>query len=181
MSPQEQSLSIIHLQQLQAELITTQQQREQAQAEATKWRRRYEVEAQQRRQEVECAEANIEELKANIEQLCSLSSTPPLALSPTRSEFDSSTSDADPSLQSLLSQALAERDQLAQALAEERARHIKTRENLMHTLMDALKIQSQTHERPLSLPESRHGARAGSIIRKDRANRQPDSSLLNSI
>ena len=185
MLTQEHSSSLMHSQHLQAELLTVCQQRDQAEAEATKWRRRYEVEAQQRRQDVENADAIIQELRAETQQLFKPVGTSFPALNPSRDcnsvKLDGPAPRTQNKLQILLSQVLAERDQLAQVLAEERASHAKVRENLMTMLRDALKTRSQTQARELSLPSSRHGARAGSIIGKDRATCLTDLSTLNPV
>lgn len=177
---QKHSLSPSQSQHLQAELHAVCLQRDQAQMEADKWYRRYQVEAYQRRQDVEVAEATIQQLRDEIQQAARPAEPPVLALKPaSNSELGATAgNDALPAdqIQVRLSQALAERDQLAQALTAERASHAETRENLMNTLRDALQQQLHPPERPLSLPSSRPGIRAGTIIRKDRANR---SSALN--
>jgi hypothetical protein len=95
-----------------------------AQDEAQKWRRRYEVEAQQRRKEHAIAQETIKKLRAEVQQLCQLK---PSAIS------------SSPSSSALSVQALeAERDRLAQALAEEQAAHARTRDNLISALSDAI-------------------------------------------
>ncbi|MGB7414754.1 MAG: hypothetical protein WA902_11160 [Thermosynechococcaceae cyanobacterium] len=95
------------------------------QSAAEQWRRRYEVEAQQRRKEYAIAQGTIKKLRAEVQQLCRLKPNAAASLPPSRSTA---------SLQALE----AERDQLAQALAQEQEAHARTRDNLISALSDAM-------------------------------------------
>lgn len=109
-----------------------------------KWRRRYEVEAQQRRKEYAIAQETIQKLRTEVQQLCQLGGST-LALSP---------SSGPASLQVALDAAEAERDRLAQALAEEQAAHSRTRENLISALSDAIGSGQPNSPSPAALPEA---------------------------
>lgn len=138
-------------------------ERDQAQANAKRWRRLYEVEAQQRQKDAEIADQTIQNLRAEIQHLCQFSAneSQPLMIS---------TGQAVPPLHNQMTDLIAERDQLVQALAREQSNHAKTRENLISALGDAL--GSQQPQQSLALPSSRAGARAGAIILKDRNGRK---------
>lgn len=135
----------------------------QALAHAAKWRQRYELEAQQRCQEADVAQQTIQALRLEVQQLCQLrpQDFSPHALKP------STTGDTKDKLLSLeglraqLEAVTAERDQLAQALAAEKANHAQTRANLINALNDAMRTRPQ-------LPSSEIGARVGSVVARDR-------------
>ncbi|MGF1603292.1 MAG: hypothetical protein ACFCU8_14955 [Thermosynechococcaceae cyanobacterium] len=98
-------------------------------SEAEKWRRRYEVEAQQRRKEYAIAQETIQKLRAEVQQLCQLKPQAAAALLPSHSMASS--------------QALeAERDRLAEALIQEQEAHARTRDNLISALSDAIDLGS---------------------------------------
>jgi hypothetical protein len=109
-------------------------ERDRALEDAAKWRRRYDVEAQQRRAEAEVAEKTIRDLRAEIFQLCQLGpavrSTAPLSID----ESDS----AMGRLKTALAELQQERNQLAEALAQEQQQHHKTRENLITSLGEVM-------------------------------------------
>ncbi|HEY9827107.1 MAG TPA: hypothetical protein V6D19_16845 [Stenomitos sp.] len=116
-----------------------QQERDQALEAVARWRRRYEVEAQQRRAEAEQAEQTIQGLRAELLQLCQLGpqlrSTPqPLSL-PASSDLESEPLER---LKLEVSKLQQERDRLSQALEQEQQQHAKTRENLIAALGEAL-------------------------------------------
>lgn len=150
---------------LHQQLEAIRDERDQAQADAKRWRRLYEVEAQQRQKDAEIADQTIQSLRAEIQHLCQFSakgaSMP--ALSPGQSVVASHSVDH---LRNQIADLMAERDQLLQALTQEQSNHAQTRENLISALGDALGSQKQ--KRALALPSSRAGARAGAIILKDR-------------
>jgi hypothetical protein len=110
------------------------------QSEAQKWRRRYEIEAQQRRKEYAIAQETIKKLRAEVQQLCQLKPSAVPSLPHSRST---------PSVQALE----AERDRLAQALAEEQAAHARTRDNLISALSDAMDSNARTASAMLSPPK----------------------------
>lgn len=146
-------------------------ERDQAQASAKRWRRLYEVEAQQRQKDTEIADQTIQSLRAEIQHLCQFSThsggpAPALA-----SGQSSVAPNAAHHLQNQLTDLIAERDQLLQALEQEQHAHAQTRDNLINALGDALGAPKQ--KQSLALPSSRAGARAGAIILKDRNARKP--------
>jgi hypothetical protein len=111
--------------QLQAELRRVRQDCDRALEDAAKWRRRYEVEAKQRRAEAEAADQTIRNLRAELLQLCQLG--PSVRLTSPRAE-------TPPDLAKLREECV----QLTEALAQERQQHAKTRENLITVLGEAL-------------------------------------------
>jgi hypothetical protein len=119
------------------ELIETLRlERDRALEDALKWRRRYEIEAQQRRTESETADRTICNLRAEVQQLCRSDS------SVVRSVVTSTPSGSSVSDQQNITFELARlaqsRDELAEALAQEQQQHAKTRENLISALGEAL-------------------------------------------
>jgi hypothetical protein len=120
----------------------------QALSEADKWRHRYEVEAQQRRKEHAIAQKTIQQLRAEVQQLCQLRPSA-TALPPSSKQQPSAT------LQAALTQAETERDQLAAALAQEQAAHARTRDNLIGALSDAIGSGRLPATQPSALPEGR--------------------------
>jgi hypothetical protein len=109
-------------------------ERDRALEDLAKWRRRYDVEAQQRRAEAEGAEKTIRELRAEIFQLCQLGPTVRSAAPLKESEADS----AAGRLKIALAELQQERNQLAAALAQEQQQHNKTRESLITALGEVL-------------------------------------------
>jgi DNA-binding helix-hairpin-helix protein with protein kinase domain len=109
-------------------------ERDRALEDVAKWRRRYDVEAQQRRAEAEVADKTIRELRAEISQLCQLG--------PAIRSATSIKDDKDDSIAGRLKIALAElqqeHNQLADALAQEQQQHTKTRESLITALGEVL-------------------------------------------
>ncbi len=96
-----------------------------AREDLSKWKRRYEVEAQQRRNEAEVADKTIRDLRAELLQLCQLgTSVRPAARSG--------------SVDNELVRLRQECDRLTEALAQEQQQHAKTRENLISALGEAL-------------------------------------------
>lgn len=115
---------------------TLRQERDRALEDALKWRRRYEIEAQQRRTESETADRTICNLRAEVQQLCQMGSTvvrPVLTFIPS----DASVSDKQ-NITLELARLAQVRDELAEALAQEQQQHAKTRENLISALGEAL-------------------------------------------
>jgi hypothetical protein len=96
-----------------------------AREDASKWRRRYEVEAQQRRNETEVADKTIHDLRAELLQLCQLGSS-------VRPVSRSASADSE------IIHLRQECDRLTEALAQEQQQHAKTRENLIGALGEAL-------------------------------------------
>ena len=150
-------------QQLHLELDAARKARDQAQIHAVKWRQRYELEAQQRRQDAEITQKTIHALRLEVQQLCQLrpqdQSFPALTPAAKGGVKDRLLSLEE--LRTQLATVTAERDQLTQALTAEKENHANTRANLINALNDAMRSQPQ-------LPSSPLGARAGSVISKDR-------------
>ncbi|MEO0375571.1 MAG: hypothetical protein AAF329_13290, partial [Cyanobacteria bacterium P01_A01_bin.17] len=90
------------------------------------------------------AQKTIQQLRAEVQQLCQLRPNTP-ALSPSNQQ--------PATLQTALTQAEAERDRLAKALAQEQKAHAKTRDNLIGALSDAMGRPSAS--KPSALPEGR--------------------------
>lgn len=109
-------------------------ERDRALDDAAKWRRRYDVEAQQRRAEAETAEKTIRDLRSEIFQLCQLGPAVRSALPPKEGEADSAVG----RLKTALAELQQERNQLAEALAQEQHQHNKTRENLITSLGEVM-------------------------------------------
>ena len=104
--------------------------------DALKWRRRYEIEAQQRRTEAEAADNIIRNLRAELQQLCRLGSA---VVRPGATSLASSSLVNDPQNMALELARLAQaHNELAAALAQEQQQHTKTRENLISALGEAL-------------------------------------------
>lgn len=115
------------------------QERDRALEDAAKWRRRYEVEAEQRRNEAENSDRTIRELRAELLQLSQLGAAPrPVnrqkAIAPSSESSGATLAQLTREL-TLLAQ---ERDALAEALSIEQQEHAKTRENLISALGEAL-------------------------------------------
>lgn len=117
-------------------LETLRQDRDRALEEVTKWRRRYEIEAQQRRAETEAADITIRNLRAEVQQLCRQGSGVVRTVQ-TTSSLPPSVSDQQNITLELARLAQA-RDELAEALLQEQQQHAKTRENLISALGEAL-------------------------------------------
>jgi|GEM_PF-3247870 len=155
------------------QLETAWRERDQAQMSAKRWRRLYEVEAQQRQKDAEIADQTIQSLRAEMLNLCQFPAPGgSLPLSSAGQPAVFSTSVPHPRHQ--IADLITERDQLLQALTQEQNNHAQTRENLISALGDALGSQKQKYS--LALPSSRAGARAGAIILKDRDARKVKSN-----
>ncbi len=115
---------------------TLRQERDRALEDALKWRRRYEIEAQQRRTEAETADRTIRNLRAEVQQLCQMGFA---VVRPVVAPISSDSSVSDHQYSTLELARLAQsRDELAEALAQEQQQHAKTRENLISALGEAL-------------------------------------------
>jgi hypothetical protein len=105
------------LQQTAADL---QQALDESKASGDQWRQRYEMEAQQRRQEAAAQQAKVAELSASIDALNKPVATSDLA---------------------------TERDRLTAELATEKASHEQTRKDLTTALSDAMELLSKGKSR----------------------------------
>lgn len=135
------------IKELKQELQEAQEAQRAANASADNWRKRYEIEAQQRRTEALLMRQTIDQLKAEISQLKNLPQ--PSVNSPVpqsnieqaiASQFPdtSDTSQVVADLKLKLLQVWTERDRLAQDLKTEQANHIQTRKNLTTALGDTV-------------------------------------------
>jgi hypothetical protein len=136
--------ALLTVEQLQQELINVRQQRDQARWEASNWRKRYEMEAQQRRFESEQAEQAIAALKPQLQPTGS-DALDPAALESLRTEVAAQTDLA--ALQTQLLAALTEQQQLRQAFQAEQTSHAKTRHSLTDALGDAIDVYSRRRKR----------------------------------
>jgi hypothetical protein len=113
-------------------------ERDRALEDATRWRQRYETEAQQRRTETEWADKTIRNLRAEVQQL-SQQGQPAVRLAvpslPARAAVGN---DRQNNITAELTRLAQARDELALALAQEQQQHVKTRENLISALGEAL-------------------------------------------
>ncbi|MBW4693897.1 MAG: hypothetical protein KME27_19305 [Lyngbya sp. HA4199-MV5] len=129
---------------LRQQLTDAQQDREQAYTSAANWQRLYEMEAQQRRQEVARTRQTIADLTQELQQL---KGTSPLEggieadPATIRAEVEKLQTVAE--LQQKLLEALTERDRLSQALKLEQANHMQTRKGLTTALGDAIDMLSK--------------------------------------
>jgi chromosome segregation ATPase len=140
------SPALLTVEQLQQELINVRQQRDQARWEASNWRQRYEMEAQQRRAESAHAEQAIATLKAQLHSPATGADTlDPTILESLQTKVAAETDTA--ALQALLLAALTEQQQLRQALQAEQASHAKTRHSLTNALGDAIDVFSRRRKR----------------------------------
>ncbi len=143
--------ALLTVEQLQQELINVRQQREQARWEASNWRKRYEMEAQQRRTESEQAEQAIAALKSQLQPPPPSSGRlDPAALQALKTEVAAQT-DLE-ALQTKLLVALTEQQQLRQALQAEQASHAKTRHSLTNALGDAIDVFSRRRKHQPNAP-----------------------------
>jgi hypothetical protein len=115
-------------------------ERDRALEDATRWRQRYETEAQQRRTETEWADKTIRNLRAEVQQL-SQQSQPAVRLAvpslPSRAAVGNDQQN-NINITAELTRLAQARDELALALAQEQQQHVKTRENLISALGEAL-------------------------------------------
>jgi hypothetical protein len=109
-------------------------ERDRALEDVAKWRRRYDVEAQQRRAESELADKTIRELRAEVFQLCQLGP----AIRTAAPLKDGESDGAVGRLKIELAELQQERNQFADAFAQEQQQHAKTRESLITALGEVL-------------------------------------------
>jgi seryl-tRNA(Sec) selenium transferase len=132
---------LLEIKTLQQKLAEVNQERDQAYASATNWRKLYETEAQQRRTEARLAQQQIEMLKAELQLL------KPLPQPFTSDEMTQSAIQAhleqlqSPSeIRESLVRALMECDRLTQSLKAEQADHAQTRRSLTTALGDTVNL-----------------------------------------
>ncbi|MEW5858106.1 MAG: hypothetical protein AB1861_12090 [Cyanobacteriota bacterium] len=130
-----------------AEIKTLKQQvaelerdRDTALESAANWRQLYTTEAQQRRTEAKLAQQQIEKLKSQLRQLQSspqpTTEDDPGAVEMIRAEVEQLENLED--LKAKLTEAMVERDRLAQALKSEQTNHAQTRRSLTTAIGDTL-------------------------------------------
>ncbi|MBW4418448.1 MAG: hypothetical protein KME13_04385 [Myxacorys californica WJT36-NPBG1] len=139
------------IQDLKRQLQAAQQSQEAANASADNWRKRYEIEAQQRRQEVESMQQTLDQLQfASSQESAQQDLHQPISdAAIVSSEIEQRVEQMNTiaELKAQLIQVWSERDRLAQELETEKAQHIQTRQNLSMALGDAVdmltKLKSQ--------------------------------------
>lgn len=121
---------------LQQQVKTLKAAEQAAHASTDNWRKRYETEAEQRRDETQAMQKTIAELRTELDRL----------------KNQSYTSDIDPEiaqlqtvaeLQTRLTEVWRDRNQLAQALQAEQLSHAQTRKNLTTALGDTVDMLSK--------------------------------------
>jgi hypothetical protein len=130
---------------LQQKLAETRQERDEAYAGASNWRKLYETEAQQRRTEANLAKQSIESLKAELHAIrqASQASKGSLEGDPDskRSEIEQQIANLDATaLQQRLLEALLECERLNQLLKAEQESHTQTRKGLTTALGDTVDL-----------------------------------------
>lgn len=130
------------IQDLKRQLQAAQQSEEAANASADNWRKRYEIEAQQRRQEVESMQQTLDQLQfASSQESAQQDLHQPIsgaAIVPSEIEQRVEQMNTMAELKDQLVKVWSERDHLAQELETEKAQHIQTRQNLSMALGDAV-------------------------------------------
>lgn len=124
---------------LRQQLAEAYRDRDAADASAKNWRQLYETEAQQRRTEASLTRQTIEALKAELQQLRSLPEpalNESISLSEIQQELTSLNTVEE--LKAKLTEVLADRTRLAQALKAEQASHTQTRKSLTTALGDTI-------------------------------------------
>ncbi|MEO1404071.1 MAG: hypothetical protein AAFV72_22860 [Cyanobacteria bacterium J06635_1] len=130
---------------LQRQLVELRQDRDQAYASAANWRRLYELEAQQRRQDVEQSQLKLQGLIRELETF----KGSPVAETPSDAAKIIEKVKAINSLEEARSQlleALKLSDQLSNALKQEQASHEQTRQSLTMALGDTIDLLAKERE-----------------------------------
>ncbi|MCS6815100.1 MAG: hypothetical protein NZ772_16220 [Cyanobacteria bacterium] len=146
---------IKHLKQKLAEAY---QQRDDAYASVANWRKLYETEAQQRRSDVMAAQAQIEQLRATIEQLQKKPTISPDDATQAILQQELAGLKTPEQLRQKLLELMMERDRLTTALETEQANHAYTRRTLTTALGDTVALLHQErgnrvsnlHDNPMS-------------------------------
>ncbi|MEM9162800.1 MAG: hypothetical protein AAGC54_06995 [Cyanobacteria bacterium P01_F01_bin.4] len=130
---------------LQRQLVDLRQDRDQAYASAANWRRLYESEAQQRRQEVEQSQLKLQGL---IQELETFKGAPAADATSDGAEVTEKV-EAIASIEEARSQLLAALklcNQLSNALRQEKASHEQTRQSLTTALGDTIDLLAKERE-----------------------------------
>ncbi|MEM6251727.1 MAG: hypothetical protein AAF821_02285 [Cyanobacteria bacterium P01_D01_bin.156] len=133
---------LVEIQSLRQQLQTLGQERDQAYASAANWRRLYEAEAEQRRNDSDKSQLRIRALANELELL---KQSPSIGKGNTPQNLQDvlaqvSQVDSLEELRSQLSESLIQCDQLASALKVEQAAHEETRQNLTTALGDTIDL-----------------------------------------
>lgn len=128
---QELTQWIAEVRTLQCQLADTRKERDQAYNSAANWRRLYENEAHQRRQESEQFQAQLAELQRHIQQA---------AADQLAHQQNLATVNSLPGFQQQLDTLVAECQRLTQALEAERKAHAQTRQSLTSALGDTFDL-----------------------------------------
>lgn len=125
---------------LQEQLQSVRDSEASAYASADNWRKRYEIEAEQRRNEAALMQHTIDALRAEIEQI--KNRTQAQAELEARSSIKQSVMALQtvPELQAKLIDVWTQRDRFAQDLKTEQANHAQTRRNLTTALGDTVEL-----------------------------------------
>lgn len=120
---------------LQQQVKTARTAAQSAHESADNWRKRYEIEAEQRRAETLTLQQTIAQLQADVDRL-----KHPAQVSEIQAEI--AQLQTVPELQAKLAQVWRDRDQLAQDLKAEQLSHAQTRKNLTTALGDTVDMLS---------------------------------------
>lgn len=136
--------SMVDIQQLQQQLRLSRQDLEVAQTQEANWRRRYEMEAEQRRRDALLAQQTIAQLEAKLAQgqtTTELESLDQDTLAAIQQQVDA-IADVE-ALRTQLQAALVEGEQLRRSLRLEQANHARTRQSLTTALGEAIDTLTQ--------------------------------------
>jgi hypothetical protein len=139
---------LTEIQTLKQQLTDAERDRNQAWESAEKWRKLYNIEAEQRRSDALLSQQAIASLKAEIQKIKGIDETKlPDADTNTSIKAEIAVIDSVQELQTKLIAITKERDRIQQALKSEQENHSQTRRSLTTALGDA--IDSLTRERAM--------------------------------
>jgi DNA-binding protein H-NS len=131
---------------LKQHISNLQQALETANISIDRWRKLYETEAQQRRQEAQFAQRTIDDLQAQLQSWQAPVAAP---TAPSDPHLESELANlSNEGLKVQLLAAWVERHQLAQVLQQEQAAHERTRKELTTALADAMELLSKSRTKP---------------------------------
>ncbi|MDZ7956804.1 MAG: hypothetical protein RMY34_02665 [Aulosira sp. DedQUE10] len=137
---------LTEIQSLKQQMVELQRDRDGAWESAQKWRKLYNIEAEQRRTDTQLSQQAIASLKAELQKLQGLDTgILPDATAVTAIQQEIAQLQSVDDLKAKLVTVIKERDRLLQALKTEQDNHAQTRNNLTTALGDA--IDSWTRER----------------------------------
>ncbi|MBW4441362.1 MAG: hypothetical protein KME10_09035 [Plectolyngbya sp. WJT66-NPBG17] len=126
---------------LQQQVKAAQAAEQSAHASADNWRKRYEIEAEQRRAETQAMQNTIAEFRAELDRL---KNQPQASETEIQTEIDQLQTVSK--LQAKLIEVWSDRNQLAQDLHTEKISHTQTRNNLTTALGDTVDMLSKLKE-----------------------------------